>query len=117
MNEVTVEKGALLEVLKKNREAHRGIFEKAQERYRERVLEELEKSLQDAQAGRHFRRHIELPEPEDHTGDYDRIIRMVEMSVKVDIELTQGEFATYVMDDWNWKRAWTTNTLAYTQHV
>jgi hypothetical protein len=44
-----------------------------------------------------------LPEPQDHTIDYDRVIKMLEMSVDSLIELDEGAFDQYVMDNWSWK--------------
>lgn len=115
MQKVIVKREALLAKLKENRYNHRGIFEEAQMAFRQRMIEELDKALDDAKHGRSFRRFIDLPEPEDHTKDYDRVITMVEMSVSENVELTQQEFAIYVMDDWGWKGAWTNNTVSYTQ--
>ena len=47
--------------------------------------------------------HVSLPVPEDHTRDYDRVIRMVEMHRGETLELDQEHFAQYVMDDWGWR--------------
>jgi hypothetical protein len=41
-----------------NREAHRNLFLKAQEGYRKLVIEELERMLADARAGRRISRSI-----------------------------------------------------------
>ncbi len=51
--------------------------------------------------------------PEDHTRDYDRRIKMYEMDIDDTIEMTEQEFAQYVLDDWGWKQAWTTSNTAY----
>lgn len=114
MKIVKVNKNQLLAELDKNRVAHRDIFLAAQEKYAQRFVEELERRLKDAREGRGFDQFIGLPVPEDHTPDYDRAIKMMNMSVEMVIELTEQEFATYVMDDWAWKRAWHANTASYT---
>jgi hypothetical protein len=57
---------------------------------------------------------VSLPFPEDHTKDYDHIIAMVEMSVDDLFELNQNDFARYVLDDWEWKAAFTQSVMAYT---
>lgn len=112
MNQVTVRKQELLAKLTENRRNHRAAFEKAQEGFRVRVIEELDQHLADAKAGRNIKRHVNLPEPEDHTKDYDRIITMVEMSVDEEIELHAQDFARYVMDNWEWKdRVTSTNSM------
>ena len=37
--------------------------------------------------------YMRLPEPEDHTDDYERILRMAQMSVDDVIELSADDFA------------------------
>lgn len=115
MDTVTVKRDELLAVVKKNRDNHRAVFEKAQVAYRERVIKELDLMLADAKAGRRIRRAIALPEPEDHTRDYDRIVRMLEMSVDDVLELSEHDFSRYAMDQWEWAAAFATNTLSYVQ--
>lgn len=117
MNRVTVKKGELLEALRENKDKHRSLFEEAQKNFRERIIEELDRRLQDAKAGRSVQLYIDLPEPEDHTKDYERVIRMVEMSQDDTLDITREDFARYVMDDWEWRRAWVANTLSYTSNA
>lgn len=108
-----VDKDQLLEVLQKNRDAHRTIFEEALEGYRTKVLEYLEKRIEEVRKGKKIDHYICLDQPEDHTSDYDRIIKMVEMSTESSIELDQNSFASYVMDDWNWKHQFLTSNSTY----
>ena len=96
-----------------NKNRHREIFLKAQEKFRERAIEELDRMLSDAREGRRVKIHLGLPEPEGHTDDYDRAITMLEMETRETIEIEEADFAVYVMDQWRWKQAWTTNTLNY----
>lgn len=116
MNKVKVNKSELLEALKKNKENHKKLFDEAQENFRKRIIEELDRRLADAKADRSVQLYIDLPEPEDHTKDYERVIKMVEMSQDEILEISREDFAQYVMDDWAWRRAWVANTLSYTSH-
>lgn len=111
---VKVKKDELLSHLDANRERHRAIFEEAQIGFREEVIKLLDKRLAQAKAGKGIDLRIQLPEPQDHTKDYDRVILMVKMSVNDEIELTQQEFQQYVMDDWSWKREWVATASNYT---
>jgi hypothetical protein len=115
VNKITVKKSELLEALRENKDRHRKIFDEAQKNFRQRIIEELDQRLTDAQEGRKINLSFNFPEPEDHTKDYDRVIRMVEMSQDDTLDITQPDFAQYVMDDWDWRRAWVANTLSYTQ--
>lgn len=103
MKTVRVERLVLLEKLEENRDAHRDLFLEAQKGYRKAVIKELDQMLQEARDGRPIRRYLELPEPQDHTNDYDNVIAMLEMSVDETIELTSTDFSQYVRDDWSWK--------------
>jgi hypothetical protein len=100
---VRVEKSDLLERLRENRDGHREVFLRATEGFREEVVRQLDQALEEARAGRKFRTSFALPEPSDHTRDYDRVIEMLELCVDQIVELDQREFAQYVQDDWGWR--------------
>src|SRR5262249_50853591 len=100
MNTVKIKREELLTKERANRDAHRTLFLKAQEGYRKLVIEELDRMLADAKAGRRIVRSINLAEPANHTGDYDRILAMLEMSVDDTITLDAQEFNQYVLDNW-----------------
>ena len=103
MRQVKVSKTELLGILKKNREEHREIFLEAQDNYRKMFIAELDSLLEEAKSGKRIRRMIKLVEPMDQTKEYDRAIRMLEMSVDTTIELDEMQFRQLVMDDWTWK--------------
>ena len=113
MQRVTVDKSEFVERVGKNRDRHRAVFEQALEGYRARMVAELERRIEDLRRGRRIEQYIGLPEPEDHTADYDRVLAMAEMSIHDTVELTQEDFAMYVMDQWRWKQDFTETTTRY----
>jgi len=113
MNKVNVKKADLLEKLKLNRGNHHNIFLEAQEGYRKAVIAELDRMLEDARKGRKIRRHISLPEPHDHTKDYDVAIKMVEMSVDESICLSMHDFQNFVLDVWDWSESFSSTSMSY----
>src|SRR6267142_6362455 len=113
MHTVRVKRTDLLEKIKTNREGHRALFLKAQEGYRLDVIAELEQHLKDARERKKISRTLSLPEPQDHTEDYDSVIAMLEMSVEEIIELDAGSFQQYVLDKWIWKRATDITNMTY----
>jgi hypothetical protein len=113
MNTVKVKREELLTKVRANRDAHRDLFLKAQEGYRKLVIEELDKMLAEAKAGRRISRSINLARPLDHTSDYDRVIMMLEMSVDDTIVLDANEFDQYVRDRWAWSHHATTMYESY----
>lgn len=117
MNKVTVKKDELLGILRTNRTKHRDIFIDAQKGYKERVIAELEKSLDDARAGKKLRTSITLVAPVNQTGDYDQAIGMLEMSVDNTVELSASEFRQYVLDKWAWDAQFKMSNATYTAMV
>lgn len=113
MKEIRASRKNLLEALQKNKKEHYSTFLKAQEIYRERVIEELDIMLNDARKGRQIRRAISLLEPEDHTSEYVSAITMLEMCEDETLMITSDDFRRLVMDEWGWKAAWLSNTSAY----
>jgi hypothetical protein len=111
--EVTVKKSALLDVLRANREQHRDIFLEAQHGYRERVVSVLDQRLNDAREGRKINLIFMFPEPEDHTEDYDREIRMLEMHTGDEVTIDSRLFDQIVMDRWGWKNSFASSTQQY----
>lgn len=104
MNAIRVNKDELLGTLRENRKKHQVIFREAQDGYRKQAIEELDKMLAEARSGKQIRRSLHLVEPQDQTRDYDRAIKMLEMSQDEIVELEEHDFAQYVLDDWSWKR-------------
>lgn len=113
LSSVRIRRKDLLDKLQANRDGHRAVFDEAIAGYHKAVIEALEKALADAKAGKKYRPEIFLPEPADHTPDYDRAIAMLEMSLDEELELSAGEFAQYALDDWGWKRDFIQTTSIY----
>lgn len=113
MRNVNVKITDLLEILRKNRAEHRAIFEKALEGFRKEVIRQLERSLEDAKAGRRYRLRIDLIQPMDQTKEYDRAIGMLEMATDETIDLSEIDYACYVQDEWSWKNQFTASNSRY----
>jgi hypothetical protein len=113
MNTVRVQRAELLVKLMDNRDKHRALFLEAQEGYRDLVIAELDKSLQDAREGREIRTYIRMEAPQDHTSEYDTVIEMLRMSVDDVVELKAIEFQCYVLDKWQWAQSALLTNSAY----
>ena len=113
MQSVTMKKSDLMNRVEKNRKEHRSLFLKAQDGYRQAVIGELNVMLAEAKERKPMRRMINLPEPEDHTADYDRVIDMIEMSIDDEVELSAQEFDWYVRDNWAWSALATMTNSSY----
>lgn len=113
MKDVTVNRDELLVILKNNRSKHRAIFDEAVEGYQQKALETLNQNIEALRQNKHYRISFHLTPPEDHTKDYDRAIRMVEMSLNAQVVLDEEDFMQYVQDDWVWKRQFLVANSAY----
>lgn len=113
MNTITVDKATLLDTLRTNRDEHRAIFEKAMEVYAEKMIEELERRIAEIKAKSKIRRGFSLPEPEDHTDDFDTAIQMLEWDIGDEVNLSMGEFQQYIQNEWRWQQAFAGSTQSY----
>ena len=116
MRTVKIKKPILVEVLTKNRNAHRELYEKAFEGYRDECMKCLNHNLQALTEGKRVEVRIYESCPVDHTEDYDTILNMLDMSVDDVIELSHSEFQQYVEDNWQWRESWNNSNSKYISH-
>src|SRR5678815_6003632 len=86
MKTVKVKKAELLKLLKKNRAAHKEAFEDAFLGYSRECQRILKENLEALRQNKRHRVMFHEQPPEDHTIEYDRVIRMAEMSVDAVLE-------------------------------
>lgn len=113
MKEVKVKRANLAQILQDNLKAHQKIFDEALATYKTRVIQVLERHLEDAREGRRMPESIYIAQPVNQSHEYKRAIRMMELSVEDEIVLTQIEFDQYVMDRWHWKQDFLVKNSAY----
>lgn len=114
MENVTVSKAQLLEIVRINRDKHRGIFLEALEVYREHMINHLNSMIDDISKGKKVDHIIRLPVPEDHTSDYDKVIKMLQMELRDEVTIDDVSFANFVLDQWQWTKNFEANTVSYT---
>lgn len=113
MRSAHVQKDELLEIVKKNRERHRGFFERAIDGYREEAVRQLTEHIERIKAGKHEAIRVYMSVPQDHTADYDRVIRMLGMEVDAVVEVDERSFDELVMDRWDWKEDFIGTSATY----
>lgn len=104
MDEIRVQKSKLIEIITKNRAEHHAIFEEACISYAKMMEQELETRLKEIRSGKKIVRITAMAIPEDHTADYDRVLKMLDLTIDSEIVLQERDVAMYIMDDWQWKR-------------
>lgn len=116
-SKITVKKSALLEALRSNREKHSSEYKEAYEGYKVEFVKEAEKLLAYAKDGKFEKTTINCKPPEDHTKDYDRVIRMMEMSTADEITLMEQQFSQYVLDEWRWQHEFKALSARYSNRM
>lgn len=116
MSAVTVEKNSLLDTLRNNRKAHAATYREAVVAYRVAALARLQEIMTDLADTAMPPKPLNwvLPLPEQHLGDYDKAIRMLEQDVKALVELPEEAYDRLIEDHWDWRDRFDANTASYT---
>lgn len=113
----------ILERLRTNRDAHKGAFDESMTGYYLEVEEQAKevaskarKAAKDASEGKdpeELTFYVRANKPHDHTGEYDRVIDMLELAQQETVKLNEHTFGTYVRDEWDWKREFAATNAFY----
>jgi len=112
---VTCKTREVLTAIKKNREQHAKIVEEARVGYIEKAKEALVKKLDKLKSGKMVQMYIGLGLPEDHSEEYDTVIKMLEMHTGDTIELSANEVRQFIEDKWQWRDNFLRNNAVYSQ--
>ncbi len=114
---LTFARDQLLTVVRENRAKHAAEYDAAVLKHREKLLAkliELHANVQMTKTPLTARdQQVNLPIPENHLEEYDRTIRMLEMTTQKEIPLSQGDFSQLVLDEWDWAMSFAANTKSY----
>lgn len=116
MRTVRINKGDLVNTLIKNRNAHKAEYADAVKGYCTKMVGFLKEKAGLMEMGYPHEIIVHDFPPEDHTDDYNRALRMLEMSVDSTIELTESEFRQLVEDDWQWQATFKAAAMKYSSH-
>jgi len=105
MKEVNVDVKQVLEIVKENKDKHNVIYQAALEGYWKKAEKLLRQKLREVSKHKKIEVFLELPFPENHEKDYDRVIRMLELSTDKVVTLDQLSFSQIVLNDWQWKES------------
>ena len=101
MKTVKVKRAELLTILVKNRDTHyENVIDLNHERI-DTIVAWMESELNNYKLADKKPSPKDFPEIPDNVSTYDRAIKMMELSVDEEIELSEHEFDQYVMDNWS----------------
>jgi hypothetical protein len=104
---------SILEALQKNREKHIRNFKLAVEVYKREAEKLLGKMLKSIQSGKRISHTISLLAPVNYVGEYDRMIRMFEITLDKEVVLSETQYNMIFGDLWHWQGAFVSNTMRY----
>lgn len=133
MRKIRVDKAGLTQKVSINRDEHARAYEAARDGYAQALTDaavKLAQEITEATAediiamvqnprnrggtyGDPRYRLTQLPVPEGHVEDYDRVLEMLSWSQDDTIELDENEFRHYVQDDWEWKAVFAQTSATY----
>ncbi len=116
LRSVKIFKNELLTIVRENKVKHIADYQEAVEDYKAAVLKIAKDNLQLAESGdlEKISKIKSTPHaPVSYEDNYNRAIRMLELSVDVEIELEQDVFNQLVLDEWSWKNSFLNSKTLY----
>jgi len=114
IKEIPVDKIRLVNTLKLNKDVHAREYFESMTGYKEAVLLDLQKQIKKLEgwvervkSSEPVGISKEVPancrRPENHTGDYEEIIDLMNWTTEEEIKLSTTDFNAYVRDNWDWQ--------------
>ena len=116
MNSVKIERKKLLYIVTENRAKHVEQYLEAIEDYKVAALKIAKENLKTAKTGDMQRlktTRVLPPAPVSYEHNYNRAIRMLELSADDVVELEEAVFNQLVLDEWGWKQQFATMAASY----
>lgn len=116
MKKVLLDRNELLEIVRENKEKHVAEYHEAVTDFKKAVFNVTKENLSLARTGRleEIARIKSIPNaPVSYEDNYNRAIRMLELSVEDQVELEEQIFNQLVLDEWHWKLMFTTMNATY----
>jgi len=111
--EVNISRLKLIAKLKENRELHKQLHQEAVIGFVAAAKKKLAAAMKEMEDGKITDVTVALRAPEDHTRDYDVAIDMFEWAYDDTIRMNEGQFQTFVRDEWEWTRSWFRSNRRY----
>jgi hypothetical protein len=111
LESVTIERNKLIEIVTANREKHVNAYTETMAEYKIKYRDRLLELHGLSERGTYD--DVKLRKPRTYVDDYDRALRMLELSVDNDITVTEHSFRQLVLDQWQWQHDFTETNALY----
>jgi hypothetical protein len=116
MRSVKIDKKKLLGIVRENKEKHIVAFNESVEDFKALAIKITAANLELANSGdlAKISKAKSIPQaPTSHEKEYERAIRMLELSVEKEIEVEEDIFNQLVLDEWAWKNQFVASSALY----
>ncbi len=116
MRSVKIDKKKLLTIVKENKSKHIIEYNESVEDYKSAAIKLASEHIELAKSGKlsEIAKIKSMPQaPISYEKEYDRAIRMLELSVDKEIELEDDIFNQLVLDEWVWKNQFVSSSMLY----
>lgn len=115
MNSVKMNRKELLKIVKDNAKKHVADYNESVEDYKVAVIKVAKENLKKANTGDlgSFKFRAMPQAPASYEDNYNRAIRMLELSVEDIIEVEEHIFNQLVLDEWGWKQNFVAQSALY----
>jgi hypothetical protein len=112
---IRVKRDTVLETLRKNKELHHAEYEEAIEGWIQKAKNKLNTLIEQLNSdnAREVKFELYLPKPESFEKEYEKALKMLELEIRDEIDITKQEFDKFFLDDWDWKDNFLSNTTMY----
>ena len=116
MRSVKVNKAELLKIVRDNQKKHIKEFDESVKDYKKAAIKIAKEHVELAKTGDldSIAKIRAMPQkPTSYEKDYDRAIRMLELSVEEELEIESDVFNQLVLDEWQWKNMFVASGALY----
>lgn len=114
MNSTKIRKERLITIIQENLSKHELEYQAAITEYRAQVVAKLKTAIKAAQKNEDINFYeLNLPKPTSHSVEYQRALRMLELTEESVIELDNLSFQQLVEDEWDWSKTFKSVSSMY----
>jgi len=114
---VRISRLKVLDTLKTNKELHRKEFEEAMTGWIEKTKEMVSKISVQLESDKASETELSIfnqfPKPLSFEKEYERAIKMIELDVRLELDISSNDFDRFFLDEWAWKNSFLSNTQIY----
>ena len=110
---ISIEVNKLLPIIIENKQKHNNIYNLAVSGYWNKAEEVLNKKLIQIKNHEKIDAYLGFNYPVSYENEYDKVIRMLQLTSDKEISLDFNQFDAFVRNEWNWKNTFLSSNTSY----